>query len=101
MNDSVLSLFFKSGVTPQELLSVIAIALILLGLFFVPCLNMFKERRIAGVVSVSAVLLALGGIREEHIQVVYVHYGKAALTLLMLLLAGVVLFWKARSKWPW
>jgi hypothetical protein len=100
MNDSVLNLFFKAGATLQELLPVTAIAVILFGMFFVPSLNMFKERKIAAVVSVCAVILALGGITQGHLQLIYDNYGKATLALLFLLTAGVVLFWKLRTKWP-
>ena len=100
MDNSVLTMFFRASARPQDLLPVGAIALILFGMFFVPCCNMFENRRLAAVVAVCAMVLALGGITKAQVQFIVSNYGKAAVTLLLMLLAGVALFWKLRSKWP-
>ena len=100
MDNSVLTTLFRSGAEPYKLLPVGAIALIHFGMFFAPCCNMLENRRLAVVVAICATVLAFGGISEAHVQVIVSNYGKAVVTLLLLLLAGVVLFWKLRSKWP-
>lgn len=99
---SILGIFLDPASVPVEYLIVsAAMALLIFTMVFLPLLRMFDRMRPqAAVGALCVTALALGGITENHIAFIVAHYAKAAVAMLLLLIAGIVLYWKVRSKWP-
>ncbi|OQA84439.1 MAG: hypothetical protein BWY31_02433 [Lentisphaerae bacterium ADurb.Bin242] len=99
---SIIGIFLDPASVPVEHLIVsAAVALLIFSMVFIPMLRMFDRMRPpAAIGALCVTALALGGITENYIAFIVAHYAKAAVTMLLLLIAGIVLYWKVRSKWP-
>lgn len=98
--NSILHLFLNPKSAPLEsLVAVAALALLIFSMSYLAVYRFFERARPrAAVVAGCVTVLALCGITEKQLSFLISHYAGAAGTLLLVLIAGIVSFWKKRTK---
>jgi hypothetical protein len=98
--NSILHLFLNpKSASLESLVTVGAIALLIFSMSYLATYRFFERiRPRAAVVAGCVTVLALSGITEKQLSFLISHYVGAAGTLLLVLIAGIVSFWKKRTR---